>query len=85
MPPGVPHPTTYGAAFAAFSDGLNRLQMNGMEADAAARVIIEAIQAPQAPTRVPVGEEARELVAAARRESDDTLDALRLGVLGLAQ
>ena len=75
----------YGSAFAAFGHGLNRLQMNGLEADVAARVIIEAIQAPQAPTRVPVGEEATEMVATARRESDDTLDALRLGVLGLAQ
>jgi NAD(P)-dependent dehydrogenase (short-subunit alcohol dehydrogenase family) len=75
----------YGSAFAAFSDALNRLQMNGLEADAAARVIMDAVQAPQAPTRVPIGGEAAELVAAARRESDDTLDALRLEVLGLAQ
>lgn len=75
----------YGAAFARFSDALNRLQADGLEADAAARVILEAIQAPQAPTRVPVGPDAGELVAAARRESDDTLDAMRLQVLGLAQ
>jgi NAD(P)-dependent dehydrogenase (short-subunit alcohol dehydrogenase family) len=75
----------YGSAFAAFNEALNRLQVNGLEANAAARIIVEAIQAPQAPTRVPLGEEAGELVAAARRESDDTLDALRLGVLGLAK
>jgi NAD(P)-dependent dehydrogenase (short-subunit alcohol dehydrogenase family) len=52
-------------------------------AKAAMEALVDAL--PQAPTRVPVGEEATEMVAAARRESDDTLDALRLGVLGLEQ
>jgi NAD(P)-dependent dehydrogenase (short-subunit alcohol dehydrogenase family) len=74
----------YGAAFAAFSQALNRLQMGGLTADAAARIIVDAILAPQPPTRLPLGEEAQALVAAVRVEADDTLDELRLKTLGLA-
>ncbi len=74
----------YGAAFAKFSVAINQLQSNGVAADVAADVIMDAIRAPQAPTRVAVGKEAEELVATARREPDEVLDALRLAVLGLA-
>jgi NAD(P)-dependent dehydrogenase (short-subunit alcohol dehydrogenase family) len=73
----------YGTAFAAFSQALNSLQLRGLEADAAARIVVDAILAPQPPARLPLGEEARALVATARLETDDKLDELRLSVLGL--
>ena len=75
----------YGERFAAFTHALNGLQVVGLEPDVAARIIVDAIVAPTMPTRLPVGAEAQALITAARTESDDRLDAMRLMALGLTQ
>lgn len=73
----------YGQSFGTFATTLNAMQNSGLDsASAAARVIELAEQVP-APSLAPVGDDAAEMLRAAREKSYAELDALRLHVVGL--
>ena len=73
----------YGDTFTAFSTAFNSMQSSGLDAAAAAARIIEVAQQQPAPIRVPIGEDAEQLMKAVHEQSDEELDALRLQVAGL--
>jgi NAD(P)-dependent dehydrogenase (short-subunit alcohol dehydrogenase family) len=73
----------YGEAFAAFSTTFNGMQNSGLDAAAAAARIIEVAQQQPVPIRVPIGEDADQLIKAVHEQTDEQLDALRLQVAGL--
>lgn len=73
----------YGDAFGKFTAALNGMQGGGMDSKEAADVVIAmSIQQP-APIRVPVGDDARQILEKVRTQSDAELDALRLQLVGL--
>ncbi len=73
----------YGKAFATFADKLNGMQSSGLESVLAARRVIELAEQVPAPSIEPVGDDAAEMLRAARALSDSEQDALRLRVVGL--
>ena len=73
----------YGDTFTAFSTTFNSMQSSGLDAAAAAARIIEVAQQQPAPIRVPIGEDAEQLMKAVHEQGDEELDALRLQVAGL--
>lgn len=74
----------YGQAFDTFTAALNRMQDSGLDAAQAAQRVIELAEQVPAPHRAAVGQDAEEMLRAARESSDTDLDALRLRLIGLA-
>jgi NAD(P)-dependent dehydrogenase (short-subunit alcohol dehydrogenase family) len=74
----------YGQTFEAFANRLNSMQSSGLESAAAAKRVIELAEQRPAPSRAPVGQDADEMLRAAREKSDAELDGLRLQVAGLS-
>jgi NAD(P)-dependent dehydrogenase (short-subunit alcohol dehydrogenase family) len=75
----------YGDAFDKFATKLNSMQGSGLDSVSAASRVIELAEQVPAPSRAPVGEDAAEMLRAAREKSDAELDALRLQILGLGE
>ncbi|MEA2313172.1 MAG: hypothetical protein QOE28_3140 [Solirubrobacteraceae bacterium] len=73
----------YGDAFSKFTDTLNSMQSNGLDAADAAGLIVELAEQQPAATRAPIGEDAENILRQVREKSDAELDALRLEVAGL--
>ena len=73
----------YGDAFTSFSETFNGMQSTGLDAASAAARIIEVAQQDPAPIRVPIGEDAEQLMKAVHEQTDEELDALRRQVAGL--
>ncbi|HEX8048044.1 SDR family NAD(P)-dependent oxidoreductase [Rhizobium sp.] len=73
----------YGQSFATFADKLNGMQGAGLESVLAAKRVIELAEEVPAPSIAPVGDDAAEMLRAARQMSDAEQDALRLRIVGL--
>jgi NAD(P)-dependent dehydrogenase (short-subunit alcohol dehydrogenase family) len=73
----------YGRTFETFANTLNSMQSSGLESAAAAKRVIELAEQRPAPSRAPVGQDADEMLRAAREKSDAELDGLRLHLAGL--
>ena len=73
----------YGQSFDTFAAKLNSMQGSGLDAVSAALRVIELAEQVPAPSRAPVGEDAAEMLRAAREKSDAELDELRLQIAGL--
>jgi len=73
----------YGRTFETFANTLNSMQSSGLESAAAAKRVIELAEQRPAPSRAPVGQDADEMLRAAREKSDAELDGLRLNLAGL--
>jgi NAD(P)-dependent dehydrogenase (short-subunit alcohol dehydrogenase family) len=73
----------YGRTFETFTNTLNSMQSSGLESAAAAKRVIELAEQRPAPSRAPVGQDADEMLRAAREKSDAELDGLRLHLAGL--
>ncbi|MCK1356265.1 SDR family NAD(P)-dependent oxidoreductase [Bradyrhizobium sp. CW7] len=73
----------YGRTFETFANTLNSMQSSGLESTAAATRVIELAEQRPAPSRAPVGQDADEMLRAAREKSDTELDGLRLHLAGL--
>lgn len=74
----------YGQTFETFANTLNSMQSSGLESAAAAKRVVELAEQVPAPSRAPVGQDADEMLRAAREKSDAELDGLRLQVAGLS-
>jgi NAD(P)-dependent dehydrogenase (short-subunit alcohol dehydrogenase family) len=74
----------YGQSFTTFADKLNGMQSAGLESALAATRVIELAEQVPAPSIAPVGDDAAEMLRAAREKSDAELDAFRLQVVGLS-
>ncbi|MER8476424.1 MULTISPECIES: SDR family NAD(P)-dependent oxidoreductase [unclassified Mesorhizobium] len=74
----------YGQTFETFANTLNGMQSSGLESAAAAKRIVELAEQVPAPSRAPLGQDADEMLRAAREKSDAELDGLRLQVAGLS-
>ena len=74
----------YGQTFEAFANTLNTMQSSGLDSAVAAKRVIELAEQVPAPSRAPVGQDADEMLRAAREKSDAELDGLRLQVAGLS-
>src|SRR5882757_5098258 len=74
----------YGPPFAAFTGKMNGMQSAGLESALAAKRVIELAEQVPAPSIAPVGDDAAEMLRAAREKSDAELDAFRLEVVGLS-
>jgi hypothetical protein len=61
----------------------NGLQDAGLDAEAAAALIIDVAEREPAPIRAPIGDEAAHILQLARVKSDSALDELRCELLGL--
>src|SRR6266576_862074 len=68
----------YGRTFETFANTLNSMQSSGLESAAAAKRVIELAEQVPAPSCAPVGQDADEMLRAAREKSDAELDGLRL-------
>ena len=73
----------YGPSFATFADKLNGMQSAGLESALAAKRVIELAEQVPAPSIAPVGDDAADMLRAAREMSDAEQDALRLQIVGL--
>ena len=73
----------YGRSFTTFADKLNDMQGAGLESVLAARRVVELAEQEPAPSIAPVGDDAAEMLRAAREMSDSDQDALRLRIVGL--
>lgn len=73
----------YGQSFATFADKLNSMQSEGLESVLAAKRVIELAEQVPAPSVAPVGDDAAEMLRAAREMPDAEQDALRLQMVGL--
>ena len=73
----------YGRAFNAFAAKLNGMQSSGLASIDAARRLIELAEQNPPQRSASVGEDADEILRAAREKSDTELDTLRLHVVGL--
>jgi len=73
----------YGATFGTFATHLNSMQSAGLDSASAAARVIELAEQTPAPSRGPVGQDADEMLRAAREKTDAELDALRLQIAGL--
>src|SRR5471032_1222235 len=74
----------YGPAFDTFAATLNAMQNSGLDSAAAAARVIELAEQVPAPSHAPVGDDAADMLKAARAQSHAELDALRLHIVGLA-
>lgn len=74
----------YGQSFTTFADKLNGMQSAGLESVLAAKRVIELAEQVPAPSIAPVGDDAAEMLRAAREKSDAELDAFRLEIVGLS-
>ena len=73
----------YGSSFATFADKLNGMQSAGLESGLAAKRVIELAEQVPAPSIAPVGDDAADMLRAARQMPDEEQDALRLQLVGL--
>ena len=73
----------YGSSFATFADKLNGMQSAGLESGLAAKRVIELAEQVPAPSIAPVGDDAADMMRAARQMPDEEQDALRLQIVGL--
>ena len=73
----------YGSSFATFADKLNGMQSAGLESGLAAKRVIELAEQVPAPSIAPVGDDAADMMRAAREMPDEEQDALRLQLVGL--
>jgi NAD(P)-dependent dehydrogenase (short-subunit alcohol dehydrogenase family) len=73
----------YGSSFATFADKLNGMQSAGLESGLAAKRVIELAEQVPAPSIAPVGDDAADMLRAAREMPDAEQDALRLQIVGL--
>ena len=73
----------YGPPFTTFADKLNGMQSAGLESVLAAKRVIELAEQVPAPSIAPVGDDAANMLRAAREMSDAEQDALRLRIVGL--
>jgi len=73
----------YGDTFAAFTTAFNSMQSTGLDVAAAAARVIQVAEQEPAPIRVPIGEDAEQLMKAVHEQTDEELDALRRQVAGL--
>src|SRR5882724_7342128 len=73
----------YGQSFVTFADKLNGMQNAGLESALAAKRVIELAEQTPAPSIAPVGDDAAEMLRAAREMPDAEQDALRLQIVGL--
>ncbi|MES2105741.1 MAG: SDR family NAD(P)-dependent oxidoreductase [Pseudomonadota bacterium] len=73
----------YGQSFDTFTTTLNAMQNSGLDSASAATRVIELAEQVPAPSFAPVGDDAAEMLQAAREKSYTELDALRLHVVGL--
>ena len=73
----------YGSSFATFADNLNGMQSAGLESGLAAKRVIELAEQVPAPSIAPVGDDAADMLRAAREMLDAEQDALRLQIVGL--
>ena len=73
----------YGPSFATFADKLNGMQSAGLESVLAAKRVIELAEQIPASSIAPVGDDAANMLRAAREMSDAEQDALRLQIVGL--
>ena len=73
----------YGSSFATFADKLNGMQSAGLESGLAAKRVIELAEQVPAPSIAPVGDDAADMLRAAREMPDEEQDALRLQIVGL--
>ena len=73
----------YGSSFATFADKLNGMQSAGLESGLAAKRVIELAEQVPAPSIAPVGDDAADMLRAAREMPDEEQDALRLQLVGL--
>ena len=78
-----PQRELYGPSFNTFATGLNAMQSAGLESTLAAARVIEISEQIPAPSRAAVGEDAEQMLRAAREKSDAELNALRLELVGL--
>ena len=75
----------YGRSFDTFATTLNAMQSSGLDSASAATRVIELAEQVPAPSLAPVGDDAAEMLLAAREKSYAELDALRLHVVGLGR
>jgi NAD(P)-dependent dehydrogenase (short-subunit alcohol dehydrogenase family) len=73
----------YGDAYGKFTDALNGMQSAGLSAEASADQVIELVEQVPAPTRAPVGDDAKEVIRLVREKSDAELDVVRSQLIGL--
>lgn len=73
----------YGQSFATFANKLNGMQSTGLESVLAAKRVIELAEQVPAPSIAAVGDDAAEMLRAAREMPDAEQDALRLQMVGL--
>jgi NAD(P)-dependent dehydrogenase (short-subunit alcohol dehydrogenase family) len=73
----------YGDAYGKFTDALNSMQSAGLSAEASADQVIELVEQVPAPTRAPVGDDAKEVIRLVREKSDAELDVVRSQLIGL--
>jgi NAD(P)-dependent dehydrogenase (short-subunit alcohol dehydrogenase family) len=77
------HRDLYGRSFEIFAGKLNGMQDAGLASVDAAKRVIELAEKTPAPRLGPVGQDAEEILRAAREGSNDEQDALRLQIVGL--
>jgi NAD(P)-dependent dehydrogenase (short-subunit alcohol dehydrogenase family) len=73
----------YGQPFGTFVTTLNSMQSSGLDSVSAATRVIELAEQVPAQSRAPLGQDAEEMLRAAREKSDAELDAFRLQLVGL--
>src|ERR1700730_7645544 len=73
----------YGRTFGSFANAMNSMQASELDSVSAAKKVIELAEQVPAPSRAPVGDDADEMLRAAREKSDAEQDALRLRLVGL--
>jgi hypothetical protein len=73
----------YGQTFGTFANAMNSMQASGLESVSAAEKVIELAEQVPAPSRGPVGDDAKEMLRVVREQSDAEQDALRLKLAGL--
>src|SRR6266404_2525770 len=73
----------YGSSFATFADKLNGMQSAGLESGLVAKRVIELAEQVPAPSIAPVGDDAADMLRAAREMPHAEQDALRLQIVGL--
>jgi NAD(P)-dependent dehydrogenase (short-subunit alcohol dehydrogenase family) len=73
----------YGKTIGVVANGLNRLQVNGIESVVAAARVIQIAEHHPAMSRASVGPDSEEMLTFAREMSDLELDTLRLKLVGL--
>lgn len=73
----------YGKAFNTFAGTLNKMQSNGLDSESAAKRVIDLAEQKPAPSRAPVGDDAKEVLRLIHEKSDAEQDEIRLRMVGL--